>query len=136
MPIARTWEVIDYLLQLYECLYRHRRLPFTLIELRFTPAGHTRSLISPGAGAQRHVYVNLVCNQSGAFAEYYAVAEDYVREIGAKPQLGKWCESWTSADLAQVHGPAFEHFKKLRRQHDPDGHFRNTFTDRVLDLLR
>lgn len=131
VPIAKTWEVTDHLVAIYERLYGTTHMPFTLIELRFTPANGTHGMISPGAGDQRHVYVNLVCNQAGAFAEYYAEAEAYMREIGARPHLGKWCETITHADLQHTHGAAFEAFSALRSEHDPDGRFRNAFTDRV-----
>jgi 2,4-dienoyl-CoA reductase-like NADH-dependent reductase (Old Yellow Enzyme family)/FAD/FMN-containing dehydrogenase len=130
----RVWEVSDRLLRIYEDMYHRRRMPFTLIELRFTPE-HPRSMIGPGAGNQRHVFVNLVCNQSGAFTKYYRAAEDYMREIDARPHLGKWCETWAHPDLARVHGEAFDRFRDLRRRHDPEGRFRNAFTDRVFGPL-
>lgn len=130
----RVWEVTDRLLRIYEDMYRRRRMPFTLIELRFTPE-HPRSMIGPGAGSRRNVFMNLVCNQSGAFAEYYRAAEDYMREINARPHLGKWCETWAHQDLARVHGEAFDRFRDLRRHHDPEGRFRNAFTDRVFGPL-
>ena len=132
VPVERTWEVTEHLLGLYEELYRKRRMPFTLIELRFTPAGHYRSLLSPGAGDRKQVYVNLVCNQSPGFEEYFAAAEEYMRTIQASPHLGKWCASWTHNELSRVHGERFERFKRLRREHDPQGRFSNAFTERML----
>jgi len=126
----RVWEVTDHLLRVYEDMYRQRRMPFTIIELRFTPE-QALSTIGPGAGNRRHVFVNLVCNQSGAYAEYYRAAEDYMREIDARPHLGKWCETWGHRELARVHGEAFDRFRALRHRHDPEGRFKNVFTDRV-----
>jgi len=131
----RVWEVTDHMLRVYEDMYRRRRMPFTIIELRFTP-GHALSTIGPGAGKRRHVFVNLVCNQSGAYAEYYRAAEDYMREIGARPHLGKWCETWTHRELARVHGEAFDRFRVVRHRHDPEGRFRNPFTDRVFGPIK
>ena len=130
VPAERVWEVTDRLLRIYEDLYGLLRMPFTLIELRFTPE-HPQSMIGPGAGDRRYVFVNVVCNQSGAFAEYYRAVEDYMREIDARPHLGKWCETWAHQALARVHGEAFDRFRELRRRHDPDGRFGNAFTDRV-----
>lgn len=131
VPSDQVWEVNDHLAVMYEQMYRSKRLPFTLFELRFTPADHRLSLISPGASGPPQVYVNLVCNQSGAYEDFYAEAETYIREIGGRPHLGKWCESWTSADLARMHGADFTRFRELRQRHDPNGRFRNDFTDRL-----
>lgn len=130
----RVWEVTDHLLRVYEDMYRQRRMPFTIIELRFTPE-QALSTIGPGAGNRRHVFVNLVCNQSGAYAEYYRAAEDYMREIDARPHLGKWCETWGHRELARVHGEAFDRFRALRHRHDPEGRFKNVFTDRVFGQI-
>ena len=62
VPADRVWVVTDRLLRIYEDMYHRRRMPFTLIELRFTPE-HPHSAIGPGAGNHRHVFVNLVCNK-------------------------------------------------------------------------
>jgi FAD/FMN-containing dehydrogenase len=131
VPSDRVWEVNDHLLAMYKEMYGRKRLPFTLFELRFTPADHRLGLISPGAGGPAQVYINLVCNQSGAYADFYAEAETYIRDLGGRPHLGKWCESWSSADLARMHGTDFVRFRRLRQQHDPHGRFRNDFTDRI-----
>ncbi len=55
-----------------------------------------------------------------------------MREIDARPHLGKWCETYTHVEGARQYGSAFEEFTRLRNEHDPDGRFRNAFSDRVL----
>ncbi|MEM7093094.1 MAG: D-arabinono-1,4-lactone oxidase [Actinomycetota bacterium] len=128
----RTWEVVDRLCTIYTELFGDHRMPFTLIEVRFTPHQGTESMISPASGAGPHVWFTIACSQSGAVAEYFAAIEQYMREIGGKPHLGKWCETLTDADMRAMHGAAFEQFQQLRKLHDPNGRFANRFTERVL----
>jgi hypothetical protein len=54
-----------------------------------------------------------------------------MREIGARPHLGKYGRSITSADLAKAHGEHYTRFLELKAQHDPAGKFANEFTDRL-----
>lgn len=130
-PIELTWTVIDKLNEIYESMYTEQRMPFTLLEVRFTPANGTRSLLSPGAGDRAHVWVTLVCNQSQGFAEYFAAVEEYLVTIDARPHLGKWCERYDAVNLAELHGVSFTEFHALMAQHDPDGRFANGFTEQV-----
>lgn len=130
-PIERTWEIIDRLTEIYETMYTDARLPYTLLEVRFTPAGGTASLIGAGAGDQAMVWITIVCNQSRGFADYLNAAERYFASIRARPHLGKWCEQCTYQDLATVHGPRFGEFRQLMAVHDPYGRFRNEFVDRM-----
>ncbi|NEA33494.1 FAD-binding protein [Streptomyces sp. SID13031] len=124
MPVARRF------LELYESMYSGD-LPYTFVEVRFTPAGHERTLL--GAGRDRHsVWLDLLCNDSHAFEQYYAAAEALMREIGARPHLGKYSRSITGADLAAALGPRYTRFLELKAQHDPAGKFDNDFTKRLL----
>jgi hypothetical protein len=62
VPYEATFEVCDRLIKLYEELYS-LGLPYTLIEVRFTPAGHDPTLI--GAGRERRsTWIDIVCNDS------------------------------------------------------------------------
>jgi FAD/FMN-containing dehydrogenase len=124
MPVARRF------LELYESMYS-RDLPYTFLEVRFTPAGHERTLLGAGRD-RRSVWLDLLCNDSHAFEQYYAAAEDVMREIGARPHLGKYNRSITSPDLARVHGAHYTRFLELKAEHDPVGKFDNDFTSRVL----
>jgi FAD/FMN-containing dehydrogenase len=124
MPVARRF------LELYESMYS-RDLPYTFLELRFTPAGHDRTLLGAGRD-RRSVWLDLLCNDSHDFERYYAAAESLMREIGARPHLGKYGRSITGADMAKVHGESYTRFLELKAEHDPAGKFTNEFTNRLL----
>jgi D-arabinono-1,4-lactone oxidase/FAD binding domain len=125
-----TFETCRRFIGLYEEMYSSGGLPYALFEVRFTPDGHDRTLI--GAGRDRRcTWIDLVCNDSRGFEEYYAAAEDLIREIGGRPHLGKYCESFTRADLEALHGENFARFLTLVEEHDPEGRFANEFTRRL-----
>lgn len=129
VPFERTLEMCDRFLKLYEEIYS-KELPYTVLEIRFTPADHNQTLI--GAGRERRsTWIDLICNDSHGFEIYYAAAEDVIKEIGARPHLGKYCEKLDKNHLQQVHGANFERFLELMREHDPDDKFANDFTRRM-----
>jgi len=97
--------------------------------VRFTPE-HDLTLIGAGRG-RRSTWIDLVCNDSDGFEEYYAAAEALVREIGARPHLGKFCESFGKEDMARLHGDKLVRFLDLVKQHDPERKFTNDFTRRL-----
>ena len=101
-------------------------LPYTLLEVRFTPE-HDRTLIGAGRG-RRSTWIDLVCNDSQGFEKYYVKAEELMKEIEARPHLGKFCESFNKADMVRVHGDNFRRFLELVDEHDPDGKFTSGFT--------
>jgi FAD/FMN-containing dehydrogenase len=130
VPVKDVLETCKKFTELYERMYLEKKLPYMLIEVRFTPAGHDCTLL--GAGRERaSAWLNLCCNDYGRFEEYYAEAEKLMREVGARPHLGKYCQSFDKNDLLRAHGEHFEHFAQLREEHDPDGKFLNVFTHRV-----
>jgi D-arabinono-1,4-lactone oxidase/FAD binding domain len=132
VPFDDTFEVCRRLIELYQRMYRSGRLPYALFEVRFTPEGHDRTLI--GAGRDRRcTWIDLVCNDSVGFEEYYAAAGSLIKEIGGRPHLGKFCESFTRADLATLHQDNFSQFLDLVERHDPDGKFANEFTRRLFE---
>lgn len=130
VPFEDTFEACRRFLRLYEELYPSG-LPYTLFEVRFTPAGHDRTLIGAGRG-RRSTWIDLVCNDSDGFEKYYAAAEAVIKEIGARPHLGKHCRSFTAGDMARLHGDHFRTFQTLVAVHDPEGKFTNEFTGRLL----
>jgi FAD/FMN-containing dehydrogenase len=111
-------------------MYLKKKLPYMLIEVRFTPAGHDCTLLGAGRG-RASTWINLCCNDNGRFEEYYAEAEKLMREVGARPHLGKYCQSFDKNDLLNAHGEYFERFARLREEHDPEGKFLNVFTHRL-----
>jgi hypothetical protein len=129
VPYADTWAECDRFLQLFENMYTSD-LPYTLLEVRFTPAGHECTLI--GAGRERRsTWIDLICNDSRGFDAYYAAAEGEIRNIGARPHLGKYCASLNKSDMHNVHGVHFDQFLALMAVHDPQDKFANAFTRRM-----
>jgi FAD/FMN-containing dehydrogenase len=121
-------------LALYERLYRAgESLPYARCEVRFTPAGHDRSLLGPGRD-RRCCWIALVCNDSAGFETYYAEAESLARRIGARPHLGKYCESVDAEEMYRLYGPDFTTFQRLACQYDPRRRFVNAFTSRALGV--
>jgi FAD/FMN-containing dehydrogenase len=131
VPFEDTFEACRRFIDLYERMYPSG-LPYALFEVRFTPEGHDRTLI--GAGRERRsTWIDLVCNDSEGFEEYYAAAEGLVKEIRARPHLGKFCESFGKEDLAILHGGRLEKFLALMEEYDPDRKFANAFTRRLFE---
>jgi hypothetical protein len=129
VPYEATFEVCDRLLKLYEDLYSSG-LPYTLFEVRFTPAGHNRTLI--GAGRERRsTWIDIVCNDSDGFETYYAAAVHLIKELGGRPHLGKYCNGFDVEYLQKLHGEYFQTFQHVMVQHDPPGKFSNAFTERL-----
>ena len=131
VPFEQTFEASRRFIDLYERIYRRRALPYTVVEVRFTPEGHDRTLIGAGRG-RRSTWIDLVCTDSEGFEDYYAAGVELVKEIGARPHLGKFCDGLSKADLARLHGESFSRFLALVEAHDPDGKFANEFTGRLL----
>lgn len=129
VPFEDTFESCRRFLDLYEKRYR-AGVPYLILEVRFTPE-RDRTLIGAGRG-RRSTWIDLVCNDSLGFEEYYAAAEELIKEIGARPHLGKFCESFGEADMTRLHGDHFERFLNLVATRDPDRKFANAFTRRVL----
>ena len=139
VPFDEALPTCRRFIDLYEKMYEKERVPFTLIEVRFTPAGHDRTLIGPG-GDRRCAWIDLICNDSRGVKSYYAAAEDVindpeeaVNQIGARRHLGKWCEGLDRAEMARLYGPKFDKFLELVKHHDPQQKFANEFTRRLFD---
>lgn len=130
VPFERTFEVCDRFINLYEEMYKTKNLPYTLFEIRFTPEGHDRTLLGAGR-ARRSTWINLVCNDSDGFERFYAAAEKLMKDVEARPHLGKYCQNFGKDDLLKAHKDKFTKFLQLARQHDPDSKFANEFTRRI-----
>jgi hypothetical protein len=131
VPFEQTFDVCDRFVKLYERLYREAPLPYTLFEVRFTPAGHDRTLIGPGRD-RRSMWLDLLTNDSHGFERYFAAAEALLREMEARPHPGKFNETFGPADLERLHGEQFRRFRDVVRRHDPERKFANDFTQRLL----
>ena len=131
VPYADTIQRCEDFVGLYEAMYEQKRLPYALFEVRFTPAGHTRTFI--GAGRDyKSTWIDLVLCDSRGFEDYYAAAEALIKQVGARPHLGKYCRDLTKADLQNVHGQHFTDFLQVVQQHDPQQKFRNALIKRLM----
>jgi hypothetical protein len=133
VPFEKTFEACRRFIKLYEELYEKScpaGLPYTLFEVRFTPDKHDRTLIGAGRD-RRSTWIDLVCNDSSGFEKYYAEAQELIKEIGARPHLGKFCEGFGKADLEELHGENLTMFLYLVERHDPNRKFANELTRRL-----
>lgn len=130
VPYEKTWEMCRKFVGLYELMYLEKPIPYPLFEVRFTPAEHERTLIGAGRG-QRSTWIDLVLDDSNGFEGYYAAAEQLMKEVGARPHLGKFCELHTRQDMEKLHSTYFAKFLEIRDQQDPQRKFANEFTRRL-----
>ena len=133
VPHEESFSILRRLIELYERMYA-KGLPLTIFELRFTPAGHDRTLIGAGRG-RRSTWIDLLCADSAGYEGFLEAAEKYVKEIGARPHLGKYCRSFDREYMEQVHGEYFTRFRRLVQKHDPNCKFVNTFTQRLFEPI-
>jgi FAD/FMN-containing dehydrogenase len=129
VPFEDTFPCCKRFKELYERLYPSG-LPYALFEVRFTPDKHDCTLIGPGRD-RLSTWIDLVCNDSLGYEKFYAEAEELMKTIGARPHLGKFCESFSKADMERLHGDSFTKFLNLVEEHDPEGKFANDFTRRL-----
>lgn len=130
VPYETTVEICERFIKLYEEMYLAEKLPYILFEIRFTPAGHDRTMIGPGRG-RRSAWLDLNANDSHGFERYFAAAERLMRQVDARPHPGKFNESFTKEDMLRLHGDYFVKFLELAKLHDPERKFTNEFTRRV-----
>lgn len=130
VPFEQTIEMCNRFIALYEELYLRARLPYALFEIRFTPAGHERTLIGPGR-ERRSTWIDLVINDSDGFEKFYDAAERSMKQIDARPHPGKHCLGFHKADMARLHGNHFARYLQLVDQYDPEDKFTNRFTRRL-----
>ena len=119
VPYGKTVDVCEQFIRLYEQMSEQQKLPYTLFEVRFTPAKHDRTLIGPGRERQT-MWLDLLANDSHGFEEYFAAAERLMREVDARPHPGKFNETFTKDDLLKMHGDKFTQFIGLVQKHDPE----------------
>ena len=129
VPFEDTFEACRRTLELYQHMFP-RGLPYTILEVRFTPANHDRTLIGAGR-ARRSAWLDLLTNDSRGFEEFYVAVEELMKEIGARPHLGKFCQSFGKADMERLHGESFTRFIQLVDKYDPENKFANDFTRRL-----
>ena len=127
----KTREICQYFLDLYENMYS-KELPYALLEVRFTPAGHNQTFI--GAGRERRCcWIDLICNDSLGFEKYYAAAEVEIKKLAGRPHLGKFGLTFDKNYMQTLHGVNFDKFLQLKNEHDPEKKFSNEFTQRIFE---
>jgi FAD/FMN-containing dehydrogenase len=130
VPFEETFEMCRRFVSLYEKMCLEGGIPYVLFEVRFTPANHDITLL--GAGRERKsTWIDLVLNDSHGFEKYYAAAEELIKEVGARPHLGKFCQTLHKGDLRKLHKEHFDRFIQLAERHDPGKKFVNEFTRRI-----
>ena len=129
VPFEDTLEMCDRFIKLYEQTYTSD-MPYAIFEIRFTPQNHKLSLIGPGQ-ERRSTWIDLVINDSYGFENFYSVAEELVKDIGARPHLGKFCTRFRKSDLLNLYGNNFVRFQEIVQQQDPQQKFSNEFTRRI-----
>lgn len=129
VPFENTIEMCRRFRELYEKMY-NSDLPYTLLEVRFTPPGHDCTFI--GAGRERRcTWIDLITNDSAGYEKYYAAAEALIQQLNARPHLGKFCRSLGTRDMAKLHQEHFAKFLEVAEQQDPGRKFANVFTRRL-----
>ncbi len=131
VPLEDTFTACYDFISLYEELYP-QGLPYTAFEVRFTPSGHNRTFL--GAGRERaSTWIDLVCLDTEGWEIYYEAAMHLIKEIKARPHLGKYCKSINRSYLQEVHGEKLDNFRQMMRIHDPDGKFVNDLTQKLFE---
>lgn len=131
VPYEQTFTILRIFMRLYENL-QSDGLPSALIEVRFTPDGHERSLIGPGR-QRKSAWIDLIYNDSLGEEAYFIAGEALMMATGGRPHLGKWTRRANRGYMAYVHGESFERFRQLIKKHDPQGKFVNGFTHRLFE---
>ena len=129
MPQAEALQVAEQVNDIYKAMYKKGSMPFAFVEIRFTPR-HERSLISPGNGREA-AFINLICNSSGRYEEFYFEVEKYIKTIDARPHVGKYCSSFARTDFERLYGENFTKFKRQIDLHGPQGKVVNGFVQRL-----
>ena len=109
-------------------LVRRRRLPIGFpIEVRVVAADDAFLSTANGrdtAYVAVHQYVGM------EFESYFRAVERIMEDYGGRPHWGK--RHYQSAATLRDRYPDWDRFQEVRARLDPDGRFRNEYTDRVL----
>ena len=109
-------------------LVRERRLPVGFpIEFRLVAADD--ALLSP-AHERETAYVAVHQYQGAAWEPYFRAVERIMSEYDGRPHWGK--RHFQTAETLEKLYPRWGDFQRVRARLDPQGRFRNAYTDRVL----
>jgi len=132
VPFEESIQRCREFLELFENMYlaEPKALPYTLLEVRFTPAGHERTLVGAGQ-TRRNCWIDLICNDSHGFEKYYSASAEKIMEMKGRPHLGKFGTTFDKPYMAGLYGANFDKFLHLMAQHDPQDKFANPLTRRL-----
>ena len=97
------------------------------------------TLISPAVGHEPWYALSFISyalpkKRAGFFAAAEVLARSLARLFGGRPHWGKYCPL-DPAELAGLY-PRFEEFRELVRRRDPEGRFRNEWTESLLGDIK
>ena len=132
VPFEDTIAMCRRFRDLFETMYEAepKVLPYTFLEIRFTPAGHNRTLVGAGQ-TRRNCWIDLICDDSHGFEKYYAASEEVIKNIKGRPHLGKFGLTFDKPYMAELYSENFDKFIQLMNEHDPEGKFANALTKRL-----
>ena len=109
-------------------LVRERRLPIGF-PIEFRLVAPDDALLSP-AHERETAYVAVHQYQGAAWEPYFREVERIMSEYEGRPHWGK--RHFQTAETLERLYPRFGDFRAVRARLDPQGRFRNAYTDRVL----
>jgi L-gulonolactone oxidase len=113
-------------------LVRERELPVGFpIEFRLVASDD--ALLSP-AHDRHTAYIAVHQYQGAAWEPYFRAVERIMSDYDGRPHWGK--RHFQTSETLQRLYPRWGDFRKVRARFDPQGRFRNAYTDRVLGPVR
>jgi L-gulono-1,4-lactone dehydrogenase len=113
-------------------LVRGRRLPVGF-PTEFRVVAPDDAFLSTAHGRET-AYVAVHQYEGAPWEPYFRAVEEIMREYEGRPHWGKR-HFQTAQSLERLY-PRWRDFRKVRARLDPDGRFRNAYTDRVLGPVR
>jgi L-gulono-1,4-lactone dehydrogenase len=111
-------------------LIRDDRMPVNMpIEVRF--AAPDEAFLSPTHGRES-CYVAVHAYRGMSWQPYFRSVERLMSELGGRPHWGKL--HFQTFETLRARYPAWSRFQRVRARLDPEGRFRNAYTDRVLGV--
>jgi FAD-linked oxidoreductase len=113
-------------------LVRERRLPVGF-PIEFRVVAPDEAFLSTAYGRET-AYIAVHQYQGAVWEPYFRAVEEIMSEYEGRPHWGKR-HFQTAETLARLY-PRWRDFQRVRARLDPDGRFRNSYTDRVLGPVR
>jgi L-gulono-1,4-lactone dehydrogenase len=124
LPRERTPEVVRRVMEMVPA--RGFAVPFP-IEVRTVAADD--ALLSTAAGRDSG-FVAVHMYEGMEWRPYFEAVQEIMDELGGRPHWGK--RHFQTAETLRGRYPEWDRFQAVRARLDPEGHFANAWTDRVL----